>query len=200
MGWVRAMISGQKGNAVAAANLRCPTLVLTAELDTLVKPGGQEAFVAGCGDARRVLIAGAYHEPLFEAEPLRSAAVKLVVGWLGGGSVPQLVSPPHALCVQTTDAADLLVPPGGAGARGDVGTGGGGGSGSLAVARRWWPGLVGAALLGAGWWWAAGRAGGGGVNTGGTGRPTGDKASAGGLAKAAALASAGAIFRRRAKH
>ena len=100
LGWIGEIVRGQEGLAAAAPRAANPTLVLTAELDALVKECGQAAWVAAAPDARRVKVMGAFHEPLFEAAPARAAALALAVGWLKGRiSVPKMLAklpPPPA--------------------------------------------------------------------------------------------------------
>ena len=201
MGWIVEMIGAQKALPGLAPAVAAPTLVLTAEFDDLVKECGHEAFVRLAPRARRLVVAGSFHEPLFEAAPIRAAATRAVVGWLlcgrsqtpaprheeppnGAPELPGKFLKPPLRCVQASPGSDPAPSPVVAGAEAQVEAGGRGRAVTAAA-------VVALALGGlAAWVLLGSRAAEGGAGTSGS--------SSGGLGKkAAALAAVGGLVGRK---
>jgi pimeloyl-ACP methyl ester carboxylesterase len=77
----------------ALSNIRCPTLVLTGELDELILPRNSKLMADRIPNAKLVVIPGGGHRVLWEAT---SACVDLIVGFLTSAHVERITMP-HAL-------------------------------------------------------------------------------------------------------
>jgi len=64
------------------SSIKAPILVLTAELDTMVRADGQARFCANTPRSTRILVPDAYHELAFEVPAVRSAVVAAALAWI----------------------------------------------------------------------------------------------------------------------
>src|SRR5262249_18731512 len=96
--------------ARALSQIRCPTLVLTGDLDRLIRPGNSKMLAQPISGARLIVIPGGGHRVLWEAA---EECTELIKGFLAAiskqtdGVVPDAIdedetpAPPHALVSAT---------------------------------------------------------------------------------------------------
>lgn len=82
MGWIKEMTNAQARAPRIMPAIKNPVLLLTAELDSLVRPDGHETFVKQVPNSSRVLVKGSFHEPLFEVDSIRKPALSACLKWL----------------------------------------------------------------------------------------------------------------------
>jgi len=81
--WVHEALRGTSAVRKDARRLRAPTLLLQASADTVVVNSGQDEVAAAArGVVEKVVIAGARHELLLEADALRRAALLRIVAFV----------------------------------------------------------------------------------------------------------------------
>jgi lysophospholipase len=71
-----------------ATQITAPTLLLQAELDNRVRPGGQDAFCRRAKVCTHVLLTGAYHEILMERDEIRDKALRSILDFLNKHTPP----------------------------------------------------------------------------------------------------------------
>lgn len=86
--WLRESLKAARQARDTAVKIEVPVLLLQAEMDTAVRPKGQDEFCRRTKDCTKVALAGARHEILLERDDVRDKALAYILDFLNKHASP----------------------------------------------------------------------------------------------------------------